>query len=57
MSWRWRKQCRRRKPQGYTCAQVQYHIDLCEQAGYLVTNQGYPVALTWAGHEALETMG
>lgn len=39
---------------GYTPAQVDYHIQLCEQAGYLETQSGYPSALTWEGHNALD---
>ena len=36
---------------GYTLAQVTYHIDLCEQAGFL---RQYSMVLTWQGHEELE---
>ena len=35
---------------------VSYHIDLCEQAGYIKRNEQLPslIQMTWAGHEALK---
>ena len=41
---------------GYTPGQVQYHIELCIQAGYArVTVPGSDlIELTWQGHEALD---
>ena len=41
---------------GFTPVQVQYHIKLCEQAGYIETQSGYPRSLTWSGHDALDAM-
>ena len=41
---------------GYTPEQVAYHIELCEQAGYIEARQGYPRSLTWNGHNALAEM-
>lgn len=52
---------------GYTCRQIQYHIELCVEAGYLHAEQSrdhckdqhgrYPIMLiqrlTWQGHEFL----
>ena len=58
-----------RKLDGFTCRQIQYHVELCVEAGYL---QGQPLnrdkcqdehglyviwqihRLTWAGHEFLD---
>ena len=49
----------------YSEAEVQYHVGLCEEAGYLVLPQlrEEPIRrfsgifrLTWAGHEALDDM-
>ena len=52
--------------QGCTRAQVQYHVRLCEEAGYLTTVRtlkpqgpgrfGDIARLTWEGHEALDRM-
>ena len=49
---------------GYTDAEVNYHIGLCQQAGYMevqgVSGKEEPfkryamLNLTWAGHEALD---
>lgn len=36
---------------GYTLDQVNYHIHLCEQAGFL---EQYCLVLTWLGHEELD---
>ena len=35
---------------------VSYHIDLCEQAGYIKRNNQLSslIQMTWAGHEALK---
>ncbi len=35
---------------------IQYHVDLCEQAGFIRVKPGSrpQVQLTWAGHEELE---
>ena len=34
---------------------VEYHIELCAEAGYLrLDPNGYILELTWAGHEELE---
>ncbi len=45
---------------GYEDNDVQYHADLCEQAGYFtaVRSQGGVLVqcLTWAGHEALDAL-
>lgn len=49
--------------EGYTTAQIHYHIGLCYEAGYLhviehsvlsAPSQYEIKALTWKGHEALE---
>ena len=50
----------------YSEAEVQYHLGLCEEAGYLVLYQpdsndpirrfGGVSRMTWAGHEALDVM-
>ena len=39
----------------YSESQVQYHIELCEQAGYLTTvaSGNYIEHLTWRGQEEL----
>ena len=34
---------------------VAYHIDLCEQAGYIKRTEPNLIQLTWDGHEALKT--
>ena len=43
----------------YEEAQVVYHIDLCEQAGYITAQRTesviFPITLTWSGHEELAT--
>ena len=50
------------KVNGYTPEQVNYHIRLCEQAGYLdsvefVEGSCYGVrSLLWAGHEKLDEL-
>ena len=51
---------------GYTEAQVHYHIGLCQQAGYLLAidppsvinlrRYGGITSLTWEGQEALDRM-
>ena len=48
---------------GYTAQQVQYHVELCSQAGYMEVRrlQGKRrryriVSVTWQGHEALEKL-
>ena len=45
---------------GYTAQQVQYHVELCSQAGYMKVRKlggkkaRYRIlSLTWQGHEAL----
>ena len=37
-------------------AVIQYHIDLCEQAGFIRVKPGEKpqIQLTWAGHEELD---
>lgn len=37
-------------------ALIRYHVDLCEQAGFIrMKNDGKPqLQLTWSGHEELE---
>ena len=50
----------------YSEAEVHYHLGICEEAGYLVLYQpesndpirrfGGISRLTWAGHEALDTI-
>lgn len=44
----------------YGTEQVEYHIDLCDQAGFLKVQRtadiSYPVALTWQGHEMLNEL-
>ena len=36
---------------------VSYHIDLCEQAGFMTVQRtsgvSYPISLTWQGHQEL----
>ena len=43
--------------EGFTREQVQYHIRLCDQAGYLVVRQSGKrsriIELTWNGHKTL----
>ncbi len=49
---------------GYTDAEVHYHIGLCIQAEYLQNTKSVPFngrclgvgLLTWAGHEALDRL-
>ena len=51
---------------GYSEAEVHYHLGLCEEAGYLILHppaQGGPprrfggiTRLTWKGHETLDAM-
>ncbi|MYB48786.1 MAG: DUF2513 domain-containing protein [Dehalococcoidia bacterium] len=41
---------------GYTPAQVSYHIELCKQAGYIWADGPFPQTLTWAGHNALDDL-
>ena len=41
---------------GYSPGEIEYHIQLCEQAGYLETRQAYPRTLTWDGHNALDKL-
>ncbi len=44
----------------YSATQIEHHMDLCNQAGYIVgqlTGGGiFPRALTWAGYEALDEL-
>ena len=41
--------------EGYTERQIEYHILLCAEAGYVRVNAGGDIVrLTWTGHEALE---
>ena len=49
--------------EGYSAAQVQYHVYLCREAGYIrtpnpVAGSGYTAisGLTWAGHDALDRL-
>ena len=52
--------------EGYTDAEVHYHVGLCVEAGYLVADEpmmrmglrtyGLIHRLTWAGHEALDAL-
>ena len=47
--------------EGYTDKQIQYHIQLCSEAGYLLvqdmlslqSTEFYITQLTWRGHETL----
>ena len=43
--------------EGFTREQVQYHIRLCDQAGYLTVRQSGRrsriIELTWKGHDKL----
>ena len=45
---------------GYTAAEVQYHIDLCQEAGFVrltessLMDEPSRYLLTWAGHDMLE---
>ena len=48
---------------GYSHEQVQYHVELCEQAGYMEVRKINSkrrryriVSVTWQGHEALEKL-
>ena len=42
---------------GFQVKQVEYHIKLCHQAGYIEVNrQGMMVELTWSGHEKLDSL-
>ena len=48
---------------GYSHEQVQYHVELCSQAGYMQVRKlsgkrrNYRVvSVTWQGHEALEKL-
>ena len=40
---------------GHSEEQVEYHVLLCEQAGFLTTSEGYILHLTWRGHEELKS--
>ncbi len=45
--------------EGYTPGQVEYHVYLCRDAGFVQCNPVAPrnmVRLTWAGHEELERL-
>ena len=42
---------------GYTDDQIEYHIGLCKQAGYLAMHKvGRLKGLTWEGHNALDRL-
>ena len=48
---------------GFTSEQIQYHVRLCDQAGYLTIDNEHAIGkqpgiveLTWHGHEMLEKM-
>ena len=42
----------------YSTVQVAYHINLCDEAGYLHVDEGTGrvLNLTWEGHERLESL-
>ena len=42
---------------GFSEEQVEYHVRLCDDAGYVRTNStGHLKELTWAGHDALDVL-
>ena len=42
---------------GYEDTQIGYHLTLCVEAGYIrVNSTGQILALTWAGHSALDDL-
>ncbi len=42
--------------EGYSPVDVEYHIQLCGEAGYLRLTQGQMVRLTWEGHNELDRL-
>ena len=42
--------------QGFTGEQVEYHVSLCFQAGYVAMFSGHIENLTWLGHNELDRL-
>ena len=41
---------------GIASHEVQYHVELCADAGFLKEKNGYVRNLTWSGHNALDKL-
>ena len=47
------------KVDGHNAKEIEYHLQLCEEAGYVASQSAIDSVyyrLTWAGHEALEQL-